>query len=181
MGLKKELILIKVNSKTPYKTVSIIITLLLFCASYSYGQPSLPPRSIEVNATQSLQFGTFALTGGAGGSVLVGYDGVRTVTGSIALLAVAPYAQPAIFEVKLLQGRNINIDFSAITSLTGSDGGSLTLHIGPTDKGINTAYFPTNNSRDFTTLLRVGGTLDIPSGAISGSYTGTFSITFNQE
>ena len=173
--------MIKVNSKIPYNTVSAIIASLVFCVSYSYGQPSLPPRSIEVNATQSLQFGTFALTGGAGGSVIVGYDGGRTVTGSIALLAVAPYAQPAIFEVKLLQGRNININFSASTSLTGSDGGSLTLNIGPTDKGISTANFPTNNSRDFTTLLRVGGTLDIPSGAIPGFYTGTFFITFNQE
>ena len=173
--------MIKVNSKIPYNTVSAIIASLVFCVSYSYGQPSLPPRSIEVNATQSLQFGTFALTGGAGGSVLVGYDGSRTASGSVALLAVAPYAQPAIFEVKLLQGRNINIDFSAITSLTGSDGGTLTLNIGPTDRGISAANFPTNNSRDFTTLLRVGGTLDIPSGAIPGLYTGTFFITFNQE
>jgi hypothetical protein len=173
--------LIKINSKIPYDTVSVLIASLVLCVSYSYGQPSLPPRSIEVNATQSLQFGTFALTGGAGGSVLVGYDGGRTASGGVALLAVAPYAQPAIFEVTLLQGRNINIDFSASTSLTGSDGGSLTLNIGPTDKGISTADFPTNNSRDFTTLLRVGGILEIPSGAIPGSYTGTFFITFNQE
>ncbi len=173
--------MIKVYSKTPYNIVNKLLASLLLCVSYSYGQPSLPPRSIEVNASQSLQFGTFALTGGAGGKVLVGYDGARTVTGSIALLAVAPYAQPAIFEVKLLQGRNINIDFSATTSLIGSEGGSLTMNIGPTDKGISTAVFPTNNSRDFTTLLRVGGSLDIPSGAIAGSYTGTFFITFNQE
>jgi hypothetical protein len=173
--------LIKVNSKIPYNTVCVIITSLVLCVSYSYGQPSLTPRSIEVNATQSLQFGTFALTGGAGGSVIVSYDGSRTSSGSLALLAVAPYAQPAIFEVKLLQGRNININFSASTSLTGSDGGTLTLNIGPTEKGISTADFPTNNSRDFTTLLRVGGTLDIPSGAIPGFYTGTFFITFNQE
>jgi hypothetical protein len=173
--------LIKVNSKIPHNKLEIVIISMLFYVSYSYGQPSLPTRSIEVNASQSLQFGTFALTGGAGGSVVVGYDGGRTASGSVALLAVAPYAQPAIFEVKLLQGRNINIDFSATTSLTGSDGGSLTLHIGPTDKGISTAAFPTNNRRDFTTLLRVGGTLDIPSGAIPGSYSGTFFITFNQE
>jgi hypothetical protein len=173
--------LIKVNSKIPHNTVCVILTSLVLFVSYSYGQPSLPPRSIEVNATQSLQFGTFALTGGAGGNVLVGYDGSRTASGSVALLAVAPYAQPAIFEVKLLQGRNININFSAITNLIGSDGGTLTLNIGPTDKGISAADFPTNNSRDFTTLLRVGGTLDIPSGAIPGFYTGTFFITFNQE
>jgi len=158
-----------------------MITALLFCVGYSYAQPSLPTRSIEVNATQSLQFGTFVVTGGAGGSVLVGWDGSRTATGSIAVLGGAPYAQPAIFEVKLLQGRNVHLDFSPTSTLTGSNGGSLTLNIGPTEKGINGAYFPTNNNRDFTTLLRVGGTLDIPGAAIPGTYTGTFFITFNQE
>jgi hypothetical protein len=173
--------LIKVNAAKPNHTVRVLIASLVFCVSYSYGQPSLPPRSIEVNATQSLQFGTFAVTGGAGGSVVLGYDGSRTTTGGVALLAIAPYAQPAIFEVKLLQGRNININYSATTSLTGSNGGSLTMNIGPTDKGLSNAVFPTNNSRDFTTLLRVGGTLDIPNGAIPGFYTGTFFITFNQE
>jgi hypothetical protein len=173
--------LIKVNLKIPYNKLEIVLISMLFYVSCSYGQPALPTRSIEVNATQSLQFGTFALTGGAGGSVVVGYDGGRTASGNIALLAVAPFSQPAIFEVKLLQGRNINIDFSAITTLTGSDGGSLTLNIGPTEKGINGAYFQTNNGRDFTTVLRVGGTLDIPGAAIPGTYTGTFFITFNQE
>lgn len=173
--------MININAKIPYNTISVLLASLVFCISYSYGQPALPTRSIEVIASQSLQFGTFALTRGGGGSVVLDYDGGRTTTGSIALLAVAPYAQPAIFEVKLLQGRNINIDYSATTTLTGSEGGSLTMNIGPTDQGISSANFPTTNSRDFNTLVRVGGTLDIPSGAIPGSYTGTFFITFNQE
>lgn len=170
-----------VNSKIPRHKLGIIIVALLFCAHYSNAQPNLPTRAIEVTATQPLQFGTFVLTGGAGGSVLVGYDGSRTATGSIALLGIAPYAQPAIFEVKLLQGRNVQIDFSSTTTLSGSDGGALTLHIGPTEKGTNGAYFPTNNARNFITVLRVGGTLDIPGAAIPGIYTGTFFITFNQE
>ncbi len=170
-----------VNSKIFHTKLVITITALLFCVSYSYGQPSLPTRTMVVNATQALQFGTFVLTGGAGGSVLVGYDGSRTSTGSIALLDVAPYAQPAIFEVELLQGRNVHLDFSTTANLDGSEGGSLTLHIGPTEKGNNGAYFPTSNNREFTTLLRVGGKLDIPGTAIPGIYTGTFFVTFNQE
>ncbi len=170
-----------VNSKITLCKLKIIIAVLLFCVSYSYAQPSLPTRSIEVTATQVLQFGTFVLTGGGGGSVVVGYDGSRNATGSIAILGVLPYAQPAIFEVKLLQGRNVHLDFSPTTTLEGSDGGSLILHIGPTEKGTNGAFFSTNNNRDFTTLLRVGGTLDIPGNAIPGTYTGTFFITFNQE
>jgi len=173
--------LIKINAKIPYNTVRILLASLVFCVSYSYGQPALPTRSIVVIATQPLQFGTFALTGGGGGTVVLGYDGSRTITGSVALLAVAPYAQPAIFEVKLLQGRNININFAASTTLTGSEGGTLSMKIGPTDKGISSSNFQTTNSRDFTTLVRVGGTLEIPNDAMPGSYTGTFFITFNQE
>lgn len=170
-----------VNSEIPHNILRIIITALLFCVSYSYSQPSLPTRSIEVTTTQSLQFGTFAITGGAGGSVLVGWDGSRTATGNIALLGITPYAQPAIFEVKLLQGRNVHLDFSPTTTLSGSNGGSITLNIGPTEKGVNGAYFPTNNNREFTTILRVGGKLDIPAATIPGTYTGNFFITFNQE
>jgi hypothetical protein len=178
------LILKTVNSKTPTNKLAIIIASLLFCVSYCYAQPSLPTRSIEVRATQALEFGVFALTGGiagTGGSVLVGYDGTSTATGNIILLSGTPYAQPAIFEVTLLQGRNVNISFSATTTLYGNDGGELTLNIGPTEKGNTGAYFPTNNNREFTTLLRVGGKLDIPGTAIPGIYSGSFSITFDQE
>jgi hypothetical protein len=94
---------------------------------------------------------------------------------------MAPIAQPAIFEVKLCQGRNVIITFSATTILTGSNGGSLTLNIGPTEKGISSANFTTNSDCNFVTPLRVGGTLNIPGTAIPGNYTGSFEITFNQE
>lgn len=159
----------------------MIITALLFCVYYSYGQPSLPTRSIVVTAKQSLQFGTFVLTGGAGGSVVVGWDGSSYATGSIALLAPAPTAQPAIFETKLLQGRRVHLTFLPTTTLSDGKGGSLTLNIGPTEYESSGNIFMTNNNRDFTTLLRVGGKLDIPGNAIPGTYTGTFYITFNQE
>jgi hypothetical protein len=160
----------------------VLVVTSLCCVNFMFSQPTLPPRSITVTATQSIQFGTFLLTGGAGGTVTVGWDGSRTATGSVALLDVSPFSQPAIFEIKLLQGRNVSISFSPTVTLTGSKGGYLNLHIGPTEKGSNGAVFSTDNSnRDFVTSLRVGGTLDVPGGAIPGNYTGTFFITFNQE
>lgn len=170
-----------VNSQIVSNKLAIIITSLLICVSYAYGQPSLPTRSIEVFAIQSLQFGEFVVTGGAGGSVLVGYDGNRSATNSIALLSSGQFAQPAIFEIKLLQGRNVNVSFAPTTTLSDGKGGLLTLNIGPTEKGNSGAYFSTNNTRDFTTTLSVGGKLDVPGGAVPGTYTGSFSITFNQE
>lgn len=92
---------------------------------------------------------------------------------------MAPTAQPAIFEIYHCPGGNISITFDATTTLTGSNGGSLTLDIGPTDKGPNGSSFTTNDC--IITPLRVGGTLHIPGTAISGTYTGSFAITVNQQ
>jgi hypothetical protein len=153
---------------------------LIFCFNLSYAQPVLPQRTITITPTQSLYFGTICLSG-LGGTVTIGYDGSRTSTGNVTLLPMAPTSQPAIFEIKLCQGRNVSISFDAYTFLTGSSGGSLKLDIGPTEKGVNGASFATNNDCNFITPLRVGGTLHIPDLAIPGIYTGSFAITFNQE
>lgn len=158
-----------------------LLTALLFCITTSIAQPNLPQRTLTVTATQSIHFGTFCVTGSAGGTVIVGYDGSQSSTGDILLLPTAPTAQPAIFEIKLCQGRNVTITFAATTILTGSNGGSLTLDIGPTEKGIDGSNFSTNSDCNFITPLRVGGTLHVPGTALSGTYTGTFTITFNQE
>ncbi len=156
-------------------------TSLFFCVIFSFAQPALPPRSLTVTPTQAIQFGSLCLTGSSGGTVTIGWDGSRMSTGDIILLSIAPSAQPAIFEIKLCQGRSVIITFSATTTLTGSNGGSLMLEIGPTEQGGNSAVFATSNDCNFTTPLRVGGTLHIPGTALPGSYSGGFEITFNQE
>lgn len=168
------------------KNIQLIKLLFLavifsFYFSSSFSQPPLPQRTLTVTATQAIHFGTFCVTGGTGGTVTVGWDGVRTATGSVVLLNMTPTSQPAIFEIKLCQGRNVAISFEPTTTISGSNGGSLTLEIGPTEKGINGSIFSTNNDCNFITPLRVGGTLHITSSAIPGIYTGTFNITFIQE
>lgn len=157
-----------------------LVTTLLFCVNFSYAQPDLPQRTLTVTATQAIQFGTLCV-GGVGGTVIVGWNGSRSSTGDVILLSMAPIAQPAIFEVKLCQGRNVIISFSPTTTLTNGTGGSLTLHIGPTEQGISGIKFSTNSDCNFITPLRVGGTLDIPGSVQIGVYTGSFDITFNQE
>jgi hypothetical protein len=158
-----------------------LATVLFFCFNLSFAQPGLPQRTLTVAATQPIHFGTFCVTGKGGGTITVGWDGSRTSTGDILLLSIAPIAHPAIFEIKLCQGRNVSIVFDATIILTGSNGGSFTLDIGPTEKGGNNARFATNSDCNFVTQLRVGGTLHIPATALSGVYTGGFNITFNQE
>jgi len=172
----------KKERKMNYLLKLLFFIIIVFsCVHISYAQPVLPSRSITVAATQSIHFGTICLVGGSGGTVTVGYDGTRTSNGDIALLSMAPSAQPAIFEIKLCEGRNVIITFSPTTNLAGSNGGSLVMDIGSTDKGINGASFATNSDCNFITLLRVGGVLHVPGTALPGIYTGSFSITFNQE
>jgi hypothetical protein len=163
--------------------LNLLLIAIVFCfyVSLSYSQPTLPQRTLTVTATQAIHFGTFCVTGGGGGTVVLGYDGYRTSSGEILLLSIAPTSQPAIFEVKLCHGRNVIITYSPTIILTNGRGGSLTLHIGPTEYGFNGIKFMTNSDCNFITPLRVGGTLDVPGNAPPGIYTGTFDITFNQE
>lgn len=157
------------------------ITAFLISSGFSFAQPVLPQRTTTVTATQAIHFGTIAVTGGSGGTVTVGYDGSRSSSGEILLCSVAPISKAAIFEIKLCEGRNVSITFDATTILTGSNGGTLTLNIGPTDRGGGGAIFATNGDCNFITILRVGGTLHIPGTAIAGAYSGSFEITFNYQ
>ena len=168
------------NTNTIFLKLLFFTIVLFFCVNYSFAQPSLPQRTITVTPTQAINFGTFSVSG-SGGTVTVGYDGSRTSTGGVTLLSISPTAQPAIFEIKLCQGRSVIITFSSITSLYGNNGSSLMLDIGPTEKGINGSSFVTNGDCNFITLLRVGGTLQVSGATLPGIYIGSFAITFNQE
>ena len=159
----------------------LLTTVYFFYIGVPNAQPPLPDRDITITATQAFQFGTFSLVGGVGGTVTVGYDGSRSATGGIYLSALAPTAQPAIFDIRLCQGRNVTITFSPTTILTGSNGGTFTLDIGPTEKGVSGSQFPVDNDCNFITNMRVGGTLHVPGNAPPGTYSGNFEITFEQQ
>jgi hypothetical protein len=173
---------IKIRS---FFSVFLFIQVYLLFSGQVYAQPVLPPRTVTVNATQALHFGSFCLqnAGSSGGTVTVDWQGSRTSTGQVTLLAMAPLHQVAIFEVNLCQGRNVIITYSATTTLNGSNGGSMLLNVGPSEKGISGTSFQVNTDCGFITQLRVGGTLTVGNNASNpgGTYTGSFSITFNQQ
>ena len=159
----------------------ILCGVLVFFYNVSFSQPQLPQRNLTVAPTQSLHFGTISIIGMSGGTVTVGFDGSRTASGNIALLSMPPNAQPAIFEIKICQGRSVIISFSPTITLTGSYGQQLTLDLGPTDRGPNGVSFMSNADCNFVSILRMGGTLHIPGNAPSGSYSGSFNLILNQE
>lgn len=142
-------------------------------------EPPPRPLAIYVNPAQGLLFGAF-FQGVSGGSVIIYPDGSRSVTGSTIQANLGYLFSPAIFEVDANPGTLISILNGPDVLLSGSNGGSLLLHIGTASTGspfITTAIPPAR------TQVRIGGTLTVgsPLANPSGTYSGLFSITFIQE
>ncbi len=140
--------------------------------------PFPPPKEIRVYSIQGLSFGSF-YTGATGGTVAVSPAGSRSQTGTVVL--AGGMVQNAIFIVELLPGRLVSISFGPpATLLRIGGGGSMTMNIGPTNRGMS---FVTSGGHPFFNPVQVGGTLNVGNTLANppGNYEGTFSITFNQE
>lgn len=154
-----------------------LTSILFFCLSASYAQPVLPQRTITVQPTQAIDFGTFYVV--SAGTITVDWQGIVSTTGGVVSLSGST-ARPAIFDIKLCQGRNVTITYNPTTTITNGSP-YLTLNIGPTEKGPSGSNFPVTSDCSFITTLRVGGTLDVPGNSPTGIYNGSFSMTFTQE
>jgi hypothetical protein len=139
----------------------------------------LPPRPVTVTVTQNLGFGAFA-HGAVGGTVIISSVGVRSATGDVILLGLGYSYSTATYRLVGNPGTLVSILNGSDVSLPGSNGGSMTLHIGssnPVSPFIITTIPPA------FTLLNIGGTLTVgnPAANPPGNYSGTFFITFIQE
>jgi hypothetical protein len=150
----------------------------IFCLHVLYAQPGLPQRTITIQPTQDIDFGIFYVT--SAGTITVDWQGNVSTTGGVVSFSSLT-AHPAIFEIKLCQGRNVTVTYVPTTTLTGSNGGSFVLNVGPTEKGVSGSTFSVNNDCNFITTLRVGGTLEVPGSSPAGIYSGSFSMDFTQE
>lgn len=161
-------------------TTIFSITLLLIGLFVSAQVPENPPRPavIYVNPAQGLNFGAF-YQGGSGGTVIVYPNGSRSTTGSVIQTSQGVSFSPAIFEVDAEPGTLITILNGPDVTLTGSNGGTITLSIGNADPPSPFIATATSPSR---TLIRIGGTLTIGNSLANppGNYNGTFSVTFIQ-
>lgn len=153
--------------------------LLLACLNMS--AQTAPPRPISVSANPALglRFGAF-FQSISGGTVSVSPAGIRTATGGVVLASLGFVYGAAEFDITASPGTLINVVNGPDVTLTGSNGGSVTLHLGsslPASPFVTTAVPPAYNT------MFVGGTLTAgsPVANPSGAYTGTFFITFMQE
>ena len=155
--------------------------LLLLLSHFTVHAQEPPPRPIAIYAQpdQGLIFGAVFL-GVTGGSVTVYANGSRSVTGDITQANMGVPFSPAIFEVDANRGTLVSILNGPDALLTGSNGGSISLHLGASDK--SSPFITTATSPGFTEV-RIGGTLTIGNALANpaGAYSGTFSVTFIQE
>ena len=161
------------------------VLILSLVSHFSFAQidptDSLPgdPGGLTAHTVQNLQFGAFS-AGNSGGTIMISPAGIRSVTGDvIALNMGTPYFQ-AIFDIDTPEGTIVSILNGSDIALTGSNGGSMVMHIGasnPPSPFITTVVQPSR------TPVNIGGTLAVGSPAANppGAYSGTFYITFNQE
>lgn len=157
----------------------ISISVCIFLLNGRLSAQEEPPRPMSLSTFQNLSFGAF-ITGFMGGTVIIYPDGTRSVTGDIITVFQGYQHHPAIFEVEANPGVIISIMNGPDISLNGSNGGTLTLHLGgsiPESPFINTLRPP------FRTQVRIGGTLIVGNmlDNPAGEYSGTFSVTFIQE
>ena len=142
---------------------------------------SLPgdPGSITVYTVQHLSFGAFSI-GNSGGTVVIANNGTRSVTGDVLGLNLGTSYFQAIFDVDGPQGAIVSILNGTDATLTGSNGGSMLMHIGNPDPS---SPFIITVAQPARTQVKIGGTLTAGNSSANppGNYSGTFYITFNLE
>ncbi len=163
------------------KFISLAPVLVIFLLSAKANAQQAPPRPISVswNPSLGMRFGAF-FTSSSGGTVAVSSSGIRTSTGSVVLAGLGFVYGAASFDIIAAPGTQITLLNGPDVTLSGSAGGSVTLHIGsssPASPFVTTANPPTANT------VTVGGTLTVGSSVASpaGAYSGSFYITFFQE
>jgi hypothetical protein len=174
--MKKLLKLRPLNLKS---YLAVLGLLILWCSCSTVSGQEKPPRPISVLTAQNLSFGAF-FHGVTGGTVIIDYDGIRSTTGDIILANLGYTFFPMIVEVDAEPGYLVHIMNGPDVSLSGSNGGSMILHLGDASTGnmfICTAIPPGK------TEVRIGGTLTVgnPGANPAGSYSGSFQVTFIQE
>jgi hypothetical protein len=133
----------------------------------------------SVTTLQNLCFGAFA-QGSNGGTITISTNGSRNATGSVIPLNTGSFPAQAIFGVEAPEGTIISILNGPDVNLTGSNGGTMSLHIETADP---LSPFISSVAPPGKIIVNLGGTLTVGDAFTSppGSYSGTFYITFNNE
>lgn len=153
----------------------LFVCLVIFFACLS----PLAYSQITINNIQNFNFGTF-YQGSTGGSIDITTSGSRSANGDIILMNNMSSGAQAIFEIEAPKGAVISLLGTPDATLTGSNGGIVTLQLGTAD--LNNPFIVTTVSPALT-RIQISGKLLVGNSKTSppGLYQGTFAITLNQE
>ncbi|MCJ7449162.1 MAG: DUF4402 domain-containing protein [Bacteroidales bacterium] len=160
--------------------LKVLPVIFLFITPGQLNAQEDPPRPVQITVTaQILSFGAF-YHGAVGGTVIIDPDDSRSATGDIVLLGMGYSFSSALYEILANPGTIISVLNGDDATLTGDNGGTLTLQIGDSDP---LSPFVTTVPYGVITYLNVGGTLLVGNSGANppGNYTGTFDITLVQE
>ncbi|HOY04559.1 MAG TPA: DUF4402 domain-containing protein [Saprospiraceae bacterium] len=165
--------------------LQVILPALLAALSFTVHAQTGPtdtlpgdPGALSVHNIQDLHFGVFSQ--GEGGTVTISAAGVRSVSGDVIDYNLGISYFQALFEVAAPAGAIISVLNGPDATLTGSNGGSMSLELGGTSP--EAPFLNTTPSPGYTNF-GIGGTLTVgnPAASPPGVYSGTFYITFNLE
>lgn len=158
----------------------MLFTLLCGTARAQTPTDSLPddPGAIRfvVTKMQDISFGAFSRTGS--GTITISNTGIRSATGSVTLLSLGASYYQAIFAIEAPSGTVVTILNGPDVTLTGSNGGTATLQLGNSNPA---SPFATTATPPATNPVGIGGTLTVSGSSPPGTYSGTFSVTFNYQ
>ena len=164
---------------------TLVVLLLLVSATKAGAQvnptDSVPgdPGALSVYTIENMSFGAFS-AGSTDGTVVISNSGLRSVTGDIIALNMGVLYYQSIFDIDAPRGSVVSVMNGADAVLRGSNGGTMTMHIGSSSPA---SPFITVVNQPARTSISIGGTLSVgtPAANPPGNYSGTFFITFNQE
>lgn len=132
-------------------------------------------QTISVTTDQGLGFGSFSQTSDLGGTVTISNTGARSSTGSVTLLESSSAYFYSIFTITTDSATPVMVTIDEPTAtLTGSNGGSMSLQMGISDPGSPTV------SAGSPAEVHIGGTLTLGASSENppGTYSGDVLITF---
>lgn len=155
-------------------SVSVCLLLLYFPVNAQEKPPK--PIVVTVRNYQPLTFGTFIQSGNYG-TVIVSSQGARSATGSVIIPNINSIVTAALYDIEAIPGTLITIQNGTDATLTGSNGGSMTLQIG--DSFPKSPFITTGAH----TQVTIGGTLTVGSllANPAGTYGGSFDVIFIQQ
>jgi hypothetical protein len=131
-------------------------------------------RSLGVSKVSDLQFGIVSRPKTSGTVTLDPNTGVRTVTGGAVGFA-SPPPTLASFEITGEGGQAFSVSLPSTLQL----GGPTNLNVHTTTNLSGTPVLSNSLGGVGTFTLKVGGSFPIANGSLTGTYSGTFSVTVN--